>query len=160
MRKQDRSRFEGGNLKALRVALKERDRLRQENTRLLDSAGEPIAMVDLGWLEETGHGMARNCAEAVRLYETAVKAGVPAAMNNLGLLYLRGQCVGRDYAEARRLFERCIPLGEPACMNGMGVIYNEGDGVPRNISLSRQWFEKAAALGDHEARQNLAGMRR
>lgn len=123
-------------------------------------AGEPIAMIDLGWLEETGHGMAKNCAEAVRLYETAVKADVPAAMNNLGLLYLRGQCVGRDYAEARRLFERCIPLGEPACMNGMGVIYNEGDGVPRNISLSRQWFEKAAALGDHEARQNLAGMRR
>jgi hypothetical protein len=123
-------------------------------------AGEPIAMVDLGWLEEMGHSVPKDCADAVRLYETAVKAGIPSAMNNLGLLYLRGKCVRRDFAEARRLFEQGIALGEPACMNGLGVIYNEGDGVPRNMSLSRQWFEKAAALGDHEARQNLAAMRR
>jgi TPR repeat protein len=123
-------------------------------------AGEPIAMVDLGWLEEMGHGVPRDCAEAVRLYETAVQAGIPSAMNNLGLLYLRGKCVSRDYAEARRLFEQGIALGDAACMNGMGVIYNEGDGVARNVSLARQWYEKAAALGDHEARQNLAEMRR
>jgi len=123
-------------------------------------AGEPIAMVDLGWLEEMGRGVPRDCAEAVRLYETAVQAGIPSAMNNLGLLYLRGQCVRRDYNEARRLFEQGIALGDAACMNGMGVIYNEGDGVARNVSLARQWYEKAAALGDHEARQNLAEMRR
>lgn len=122
-------------------------------------AGEPIAMVDLGWLEE-GHGVARDCADAVRLYETAARAGIPSAMNNLGLLYLRGQCVRRDYAEARRLFEQCVSMAEPACMNGMGVIYNEGDGVARNVRLARQWYEKAASLGDHEARQNLAEMRR
>ena len=39
-------------------------------------AGEPIAMVDLGWLYATGHGVKKDCAEAVRLYENAVKAGI------------------------------------------------------------------------------------
>ncbi len=48
-------------------------------------AGEPIAMVDLGWLYEMGRGVGRNCTEAVRLYENAVAAGEPDAMNNLGL---------------------------------------------------------------------------
>ena len=101
-----------------------------------------------------------DCAEAVRLYENAVKAGIPSAMNNLGLLYLRGKCVRQDTAEARRLFEQGIALNDAASMNGMGAIYNEGDGVPRNLSLAREWFEKAAALGDPEAKQNLREIRR
>ena len=70
------------------------------------AAGEPIAMVDLGWQYETGHGVARDYGEAVRLYEAAARAGVPAGMNNLGLLYLYGKGVARDDDEARRLFEQ------------------------------------------------------
>lgn len=59
-------------------------------------------------------GVAKNCAEAVRLYQVAVNAKMPDAMNNLGLLYLRGKCVERDYAEARRLFEQGAALGGAA----------------------------------------------
>ena len=116
--------------------------------------GEPIAMIDLGWLYETGHGLARNCPEAVRLYETAAKAGVPAAMNNLGLLYMGGKCVERDYAEAKRLFDQGVALGDDQ-INSLGVLYDNGDGVPRNRKLARQLFEKAAALDNHEAKLNL-----
>ena len=97
--------------------------------------------------------MPKDCAEAVRLYETAVQAGMPSAMNNLGLLYLRGQCVRRDYSQARRLFEQGIALNDAASLN-------EGDGVRRDLRVARQWFEKAAALGDPEAKQNLREMRR
>jgi hypothetical protein len=77
-------------------------------------------MVDLGWQYEHGHGVTKDLAQALRLYETAVKAGVPAAMNNLGLMYLHGKGVPRDYAQARRLFEQGIALGDPATMNGLG----------------------------------------
>ena len=103
---------------------------------------------------------ARNCPEAIRLNEAAVKAGVGAAMNNLGLLYVRGRCVERDYAEARRLFEQGAALNDDAALNSLGSMYNEAQGVPRNTRLARELFEKSAALGYALAKQNLRDMRR
>ena len=102
--------------------------------------------------------MKKNCAEAVRLYQSAAKLGHSPAMSNLALMYYDGKCVERDYDEARRLNEQALAADatNDYAMNSLGVLYWNGNGVmPRNRVLGRQYFEKAAALGNREAKQNL-----
>jgi TPR repeat protein len=122
--------------------------------------GKPIAMVDLGYQYENGHGVKKDCAEAVRLYETAVKAGILAAMNNLGLLYLHGKCVSQRLCRGAPPDGARQRAGQRCRDERHGRDLQRGRRVPRNVKVARQWFEKAAALGNPEAKQNLPEMGR
>ena len=116
-------------------------------------AGEPIAMVDLGWLYETGHGVAkrlRRGVSAVRRDQGRQAFG--DEQSRPALHHGKGVAAIMPGAPPVRTGHRA---GSRASMNSIGAIYSEGDGVRRDLRSPREWFEKAAALGDPEARQNL-----
>ena len=60
---------------------------------------------------EVGRGVARDYAEAVRLYSLAAAQGDAYAQNNLGLMFEKGCGVARDYAEAVRLYSLAAAQG-------------------------------------------------
>ena len=61
---------------------------------------------------ENGLGVARDYAEAARLYRPAAAQGDAEALNNLGYLFLHGLGVPRDRAEGIRLYRLAAAQGD------------------------------------------------
>jgi TPR repeat protein len=113
--------------------------------------GSVFATTNLGWLYESGQGVAKDYREARRWYEKGAQSGDAGAMTSLGLLYWRGQGVPRDYAEARRWYEQAAEKGNADGMTNLGLMYRSGEGVPKDYAAARLWFEQAASLGERSA---------
>jgi hypothetical protein len=64
--------------------------------------GQPLAQAYLGFMFETGRGVAQNYTEAAMWYRRAAEQGDSLAQYSLGLLYDRGQGVPRDIVEASK----------------------------------------------------------
>jgi hypothetical protein len=73
--------------------------------------GHTGANAALGFVYETGRGVAADPAQAAELYKKAADAGHNGATNNLANLYIKGAGVRFDRAEARRLYERAAQRG-------------------------------------------------
>ena len=70
-------------------------------------------MNNLGLLYMYGKGVARDYAEARRLFEQGAALGEPSTMNGLGVMYSEGDGVPRDLRIARQWFEKAAALGNP-----------------------------------------------
>ena len=53
--------------------------------------GDSIAQCSVGYYYETGKGVAKNMAEAVKWYEKSASQGNATAQYNLGLCYFHGR---------------------------------------------------------------------
>ena len=73
-----------------------------DEVRSQAEAGEAEAQYRLGAMYDTGFGVARDDAEAMRWYRRAAELGHAGARNFVGTLYRLGRGVARDYAAARR----------------------------------------------------------
>ncbi|MGA2074166.1 MAG: hypothetical protein ABSH52_11745 [Terriglobia bacterium] len=122
------------------------------------SAGQPHALMRIGFCYDLGYGVKQDPGEAARWYRKAVNAGDPEAMAYLGGLYADGAGVPVDYAQALLWFHKSADLGNPAGMNKLGLMYLDGRGVPRNLEEATRWFRRGADLGDMYAMQNLANI--
>ena len=60
---------------------------------------------------ENDRGVAKDDAEAVRLYRLAAAQGHSAAQYNLGLMFANGRGVAKDEAEAIRLYRLAAAQG-------------------------------------------------
>ena len=69
-------------------------------------------MTNLGFMYESGRGVAHDDAEAVRWYRKAADAGYAPAMRNLGMAYLNGLGVAKDGAEALGWYRKAAALGD------------------------------------------------
>ena len=73
--------------------------------------GHSGAQVKLGLMFENGQGVAKDDAEAVRLYRLAAAQGNASAQYNLGLMFEDGEGVAKDDAEAVRLYRLAAAQG-------------------------------------------------
>jgi TPR repeat protein len=119
------------------------------------AAGQPHALMRVGFCYDLGYGVKSDPAAALHWYQKAVKAGDLEAMAYLGGLYADGTGVSPDYDKAMALFRRSAEGGEPAGMNKIGLMYAAGHGVPRNLAEAVRWYLKAADLGYTWAMINL-----
>jgi uncharacterized protein len=107
--------------------------------------GSTSAMVELGVLYGTGAGVARDEAQARKLFERAAEAGNPRGISNLAAL--GGGGATADPARARELLGRAAETNAEAQYQ-LGMMLAEGSGGTKDDIGARVMFEKAAAQ-DH-----------
>ena len=103
--------------------------------------GSTSAMVELGVLYGTGTGVARDEAQAHKLFERAAQAGNPRGVSNLAAL---GGGASSDPARGRELLSKAAETNAEAQYQ-LGMMLAEGHGGARDDTAARALFEKAAA---------------
>jgi uncharacterized protein len=105
--------------------------------------GSSSAMVELGVLYGTGAGLARDEAQARKLFERAAQAGNPRGVTNLAALGGAGGA-SSDPARARELLARAAETNAESQYQ-LGLMMAEGTGGSKDDAAARALFEKAAA---------------
>ncbi|MEH2569367.1 tetratricopeptide repeat protein [Bradyrhizobium sp. AZCC 2289] len=111
--------------------------------RKASDKGSTSAMVELGVLYGTGAGVARDEAQARKLFERAAEAGNPRGVSNLAALG-GGAGATADPARARELLSKAAETNAEAQYQ-LGMMLAEGNGGSRDDAAARALFEKAAA---------------
>src|SRR6266403_3862726 len=105
--------------------------------------GSTTAMVELGVLYATGAGVAKDEAQARKLFERAAEAGNPRGVVNLAALSGGGGAPA-DPARARQLLAKAAETNAEAQYQ-LGLMMEDGTGGPADDAAARALFEKAAA---------------
>ncbi len=108
--------------------------------------GSTSAMVELGVLLATGSGVAKDEAQARRLFERAADAGNPRGVTNLAAL--SGGGAPTDPVKARALLAKAVATNSAEAQYQLGLMTAEGTGGAKDDAAARALFEKAAAQ-DH-----------
>src|SRR3954467_4893492 len=104
--------------------------------------GSSAAMVELGVAYGTGSGVARDEAQARKLFERAAEAGNPRGVSNLAAL--GGGGAPADPARSRELLGRAAETNAEAQYQ-LGIMLSEGNGGAKDDAAARAMFEKASA---------------
>jgi TPR repeat protein len=105
--------------------------------------GSTSAMVELGVLYGTGSGVARDEAQARKLFERAAEAGNPRGVTNLAALG-GGSTAPSDPGRARELLGKSAETNAEAQYQ-LGLMMADGAGGGKDDVAARALFEKAAA---------------
>ena len=103
--------------------------------------GSTSAMVELGVLYGSGAGVAKDEAQARKLFERAAAAGNPRGISNLAAL---SGGVSADPAQARTLLAKAGETNAEAQYQ-LGMMIADGVGGPQDDVTARALFTKAAA---------------
>jgi uncharacterized protein len=104
--------------------------------------GSTSAMVELGVLYGTGAGVAKDEAQARKLFERAAEAGNPRGVTNLAAL--GGTATPPDPTRARELLSKAAETNAEAQYQ-LGLMLADGSGGEKDEVGARALFEKAAA---------------
>jgi uncharacterized protein len=104
--------------------------------------GSTSAMVELGVLYGTGAGVAKDEAQARKLFERAAEAGNPRGVTNLAAL--GGNAAPSDPSRARELLAKAAETNAEAQYQ-LGLMLADGTGGAKDEAGARALFEKAAA---------------
>src|SRR5260221_12965863 len=115
--------------------------------------GSTSAMVELGVLYGTGAGVAKDDAQARKLFERAAEAGKPRGVSNLAAL---GGSSGAssDRARARELLAKAAETNAEAQYQ-LGLMMADGTGGAQDDIGARALFEKAAAQNHPSALERM-----
>jgi TPR repeat protein len=114
--------------------------------------GSSSAMVELGVAYGTGTGVAKDEAQARKLFERAAEAGNPRGVSNLAAL--GGGGAPADPARSRELLGRAAQTNAEAQYQ-LGMMLSEGSGGARDDVGARAMFEKAAAQNHPAALERM-----
>jgi uncharacterized protein len=109
--------------------------------------GSASAMVELGVLLATGSGVAKDEAQARKLFERAADAGNPRGVTNLAALSGSGGAPS-DPVKARALLAKAAATNSAEAQYQLGLMTADGVGGAKDDAAARALFEKAAAQ-DH-----------
>jgi TPR repeat protein len=116
--------------------------------------GSTSAMVELGVLLATGSGIAKDEAQARKLFGRAAEAGNPRGVTNLAALSNDGGTPS-DPAKARALLTKAAGANSPEAQYQLGLMTAEGVGGAKDDVAARELFEKAAAQGHAGALERM-----
>lgn len=112
--------------------------------RKASDKGSTSAMVELGVVYGTGVGVARDEAQARKLFERAAEAGNPRGVSNLAALSGGSAGPAANPARARELLSKGAETNAEAQYQ-LGMMLAEGEGGAKDDVAARALFEKAAA---------------
>jgi TPR repeat protein len=116
--------------------------------------GSTSAMVELGVLLATGAGVAKDEAQARKLFERAAQAGNPRGVTNLSALS-GGAAAPSDPSKARALLSKAAETNSAEAQYQLGLMVADGVGGPKDDVAARSLFEKAAAQGHSGALERM-----
>lgn len=124
-------------------------------------AGNVWAQARLGWMYESGLGIAKNYDLAIQWYEKAADQGDMVAQQSLGQMYRYGKYDGgvkKDYVKALKWFRLSAEQGNRMSQQHMGDMYKQGLGVKQSDIEACFWYEVASAEYSEaiSARRNCA----
>jgi uncharacterized protein len=114
--------------------------------------GSTSAMVELGVMLGTGNGVAKDPAEARKLFERAAQAGNARGVTNLAAV---SGGAASDPVKARALLSRGAETNSAEAQYQLGLMTAEGVGGPKDDVAARALFEKAAAQGHPAAMERM-----
>jgi TPR repeat protein/serine/threonine protein kinase len=114
--------------------------------RLLDDAGkgDPVWENFVGIAYQSGRGVIKDEAEAVKWYSKAAEQGFEEAQYNLGFCYANGIGISKDEAEAVKWYRKASDQGNAAAQCYLGFCYANGNGVSKDNAEALKWYRKAA----------------
>ncbi len=119
--------------------------------------GSTEAMVDLGSMYADGNVVAKNEAEALKLFKKAADENNQYGQSWLGYAYRDGKLgLKPDGEQAKNWYQKAIDNGSTDAMVNLGWMYEQGKIVAKNEAEALKQFKKAAESGDHYA-QNWLG---
>jgi TPR repeat protein len=125
-----------------------------EEVRQKAEAGDRDAQFRLGSAYDSGAGVPRDGAEAMKWYLRAAEAGHAEAQNSIG----SGLQAEKRYEEARTWYERAAAQGHALATNNLAYLHDLGLGVKQDRQKGFELYSRAAELGWAEAMWNLANM--
>jgi TPR repeat protein len=105
--------------------------------------GSTAAMVELGVLYANGAGVAKDEAQARKLFERAAEAGNPLGVSNLAAM--SGGSGAADPAKARAMLTKAAEANSAEAEYQLGMMMADGSGGAKDETGARALFEKAAA---------------
>jgi TPR repeat protein len=118
--------------------------------------GEAWAQNNLGNLYGSGHGVAKDNAQAVFWYRKAAGQGDKGGEANLGQAYLRGEGVAKDEAVGESWIRKAADQGDLRAAMLLAATAIPGDAdSPSSIAARAARYRKAGDAGDESARQSL-----
>ena len=84
---------------------------KEKTIQELAEAGDADAQYSMGWMYDTGDGVPKDYAEAVKWYRKAAEQGHAVAQFNLGVMYADGEGVPKDMAEATKWIRKAAEQG-------------------------------------------------
>ena len=125
-----------------------------EEVKQKADAGDRQAQFRLGSAYDSGTGVPRDGAEAMKWYLRAAEAGYAEAQNSVG----SGLQAEKRYEEARIWYERAAAQGHALAINNLAYLHDLGLGVKQDRQKGFDLYNRAADLGWAEAMWNLANM--
>ena len=117
--------------------------------------GSTSAMVELGELLANGAGLAKDQAQARKLFERAAEGGNPRGVNNLAALSNSGGAAIDPVKERALLAKAAEETNSAEAQYQLGLMSAAGAGGPQDDVAARALFEKAAAQNHAEALEQL-----
>ncbi len=108
--------------------------------------GQADAISTLGWMYETGKGVAEDDAKAASLYRTAVAQGDSFGQWRMGVMIDEGTAQG-SHEQAVALFRQAAAQKSPGATASLGVMYATGRGVERDYEAAMRYYQAAARMG-------------
>ena len=116
--------------------------------------GSAPAQFYVSMMYNSGYGVRKDDAEAVKWLLKAVEQDLAPAQNNLGGMYNSGLGVPPDYAEAAKWFRKAAMQGDAAAQKNLAAKYGNGHGVPQNYAEAYVWSSIAVLSGNERAMDN------
>ena len=108
--------------------------------------GHADAISTLGWMYETGEGVAADTTRAVSLYQTALTKGDAFGAWRMGVLIDEGKAPGTRQ-QAIALFRQAAANKSPGATASLGAMHASGHGVTRDYEAAMRYYQAAARMG-------------
>lgn len=108
--------------------------------------GQADAISTLGWMYETGKGVAEDDAKAAALYRAAIARGDSFGQWRMGVMIDEGAAQGTS-EQAVALFRRAAAQKSAGAMASLGVMSATGRGVERDYEAAMRYYQAAARMG-------------
>jgi TPR repeat protein len=121
--------------------------------------GHAPSLVRLGYLYQTGRGVAQDPAMAVECFSAAADVGDVEGQFFLALAYLSGSGIRANEKEARTWMAEVATKGHQRAQFVLGLMLREGTGGKKNPISAGRWFDRAARGADAELARQAAVLR-
>lgn len=119
--------------------------------------GDPRGCADLGYLYDSGLGVAQSDAIAFGYYDKGCDGNQAFACANTGVFYESGRSVAKDHARAFGLYQKGCDLEEYYCTY-VGYMYRYSKGVAQDYGRARQLYSTSCDADDARGCFELASM--